>query len=152
MNRVLLVGNIAKGPDDRSTSSGISCCTFTVACNRKYANSQGVREADFINCVAWRQTADFIKKYFLTGNKIGVEGAIQVRQYEAQDGSRRYATEVLVEQAEFVAPKSNGQEYRAEQPPVQPAPPMKPEQQRMDTAQRLQNEGFVETDDDELPF
>ena len=52
MNRVLLVGNIAKGPDDRSTSSGISCCTFTVACNRKYANSQGVREADFINCVA----------------------------------------------------------------------------------------------------
>lgn len=102
MNKVVLVGNLARDPEFRITQSGIACCSFTVACNRRYVNQQGTREADFINCVAWRQTAEFVNKYFIKGNKIGLVGTLQTRSYDAQDGSKRYVTEVLVDEVEFV--------------------------------------------------
>lgn len=108
MNQVQLVGNIARDPEFRTTLSGIAACTFTVACQRRYANAQGVREADFIQCVAWRQTAEFVHRYFIKGNKIGLTGSIQTRSYDAQDGSKRYVTEVVVDNVEFVAAKSDG--------------------------------------------
>ena len=119
-----------------------------------------MREADFHNIVAWRQTAEFIHKYFIKGNKIAIEGNIQNRSYEAQDGSKRYVTEIIVENAEFVAPRSDaqsapppayGQQSYTQQSYQQPAygqsaPPQRPEQMRMDTS------GFTEVDDDDLPF
>lgn len=162
MNKVILIGNLAADPEFRTTPNGISYVSFRIACQRRYANQQGVREADFISCCAWRQTAEFIHRYFIKGNKIAVEGSIQTRSYDAQDGSKRYVTEVLVDNAEFVTPKSDGQ-YGAPPPaygqqsyPQQPgygqqgygqsAPPQRPEQMRMDT------NGFTEVDDDELPF
>ena len=162
MNKAILIGNLAADPEFRTTPNGISYVSFRIACQRRYANQQGVREADFISCCAWRQTAEFIHKYFIKGNKIAVEGSIQTRSYDAQDGSKRYVTEVLVDNAEFVTPKSDGQ-YGAPPPaygqqsyPQQPgygqqsygqsAPPQRPEQMRMDT------NGFTEVDDDELPF
>lgn len=171
MNKAILVGNLASDPEFRTTQSGISYVSFRIACQRKYANQQGVREADFISCCAWRQTAEFIHKYFVKGNKIGIEGSIQTRSYDAQDGTKRYVTEVLVDNAEFVAPKSDSQSYAP--PPAygqqgygpqgyppqnyqqqaysqqgygQPAPQQSPEQMRMQT------NGFTEVDDDELPF
>ena len=150
MNQVQLVGNIARDPEFRTTQSGIAACTFTVACQRRYANAQGVREADFIQCVAWRQTAEFVHRYFNKGNKIGLTGSIQTRSYDAQDGSKRYVTEVVVDKVEFVAAKSDGsgapaaQAQSSYQQPQQQAP-VQPHQMAM-------NEGFTEVDDDELPF
>lgn len=122
-----------------------------------------MREADFINCVAWRSTADFVHKYFIKGNKIGLRGSLQTRSYDAQDGSKRYVTEVIADEVEFVAPKSDGQnsgQYSgatssaaysspgySQQPDYgQPSPQQRTEQMRMDT------NGFTEVDDDELPF
>lgn len=152
MNRVILVGNLSRDPELRTTQSGIACCNFTVAVNRKYVNQQtGQREADFISCVAWRQTAEFVHRYFIKGNKIGVSGSLQTRSYDAQDGSKRYVTEVLVDDAEFVAPKGDGQTAAqspgyGQQTSSQSAPQQRPEQLRMDTS------GFTEDDDNELPF
>ena len=108
MNQVQLVGNITRDPDYRTLQSGVTCCQFTVACQRKYKNAQGQYEADFINCVAWRERADFVHRYFLKGNKIGLTGTLQTRSYDAQDGSKRYVTEVIVENVEFVAPRQDG--------------------------------------------
>lgn len=122
-----------------------------------------MREADFINCVAWRSTADFVHKYFIKGNKIGLRGSLQTRSYDAQDGSKRYVTEVIADEVEFVTSKSDGQnsgQYSGSAPapvygqqgysqqPVcgQPSPQQRTEQMRMDT------NGFTEVDDDELPF
>lgn len=149
MNRVILVGNLAADPEMRTTQSGVNCASFRVAVQRRFANAQGVREADFINCVAWRQTADFIHKYFIKGNKIGLVGSLQTRSYEAQDGSKRFVTEVLVGEVEFVSPKAEAQNHgqsTGSQGYAQQSSPQRPEQMRMDTS------GFTEVDDDELPF
>lgn len=148
MNKVILVGNLARDPEMRTTQSGIACCNFTVAVNRKYSNQQtGQREADFINCVAWRQTAEFVQKYFSKGNKIGLSGSLQTRSYDARDGSKRYATEVLVDDVEFVVSKSDGQPSASTAASCPTAlQPQRTEQTRMDTS------GFSQVDDDELPF
>lgn len=145
MNKAVLVGNLAKDPEITTTSSGITKCNFTVAVQRRFANAQGVREADFIPCVAWRQTADFIHKYFIKGNKIALDGSIQTRTYDAQDGSKRYVTEVIVDNAEFVTPKADAQNYAPQLNINQPAP-QRPEQTRIDTRR------FTPADDEELPF
>lgn len=149
MNQVQLVGNIARDPEFRTTQSGIAACTFTVACQRRYANAQGVREADFIQCVAWRQTAEFVHRYFIKGNKIGLNGSLQTRSYDAQDGSKRYVTEVVVDNVEFVSARNEG----ASAPAVQSQGAY---QQQQNTAQQPHqmsvSEGFTEVDDDELPF
>lgn len=151
MNQVQLVGNLARDPEYRTLQSGVTCCQFTVACQRKFKNQQtGQYEADFINCVAWRERADFVHRYFIKGNKIGLTGSIQTRSYDGQDGQKRYVTEVVVENVEFVAPRSDGGgNGQSAPPPAQPAP-QRSEQQRMDYSGG-QGE-FVEVDDDDLPF
>lgn len=148
MNKVVLVGNLCRDPELRTTQSGVTCCNFTVAVSRKYTNQQtGQREADFISCVAWRQTAEFIQKYFAKGSKIGLSGSIQTRSYDAQDGSKRYVTEVLAEDVEFVVPKSDGQQTSTSPASCPSADKsQRVEQTRMDTS------GFTQVDDDDLPF
>lgn len=151
MNQVQLVGNICRDPEYRTLQSGVTCCQFTVACQRKFKNAQGQYDADFINCVAWRQTADFINRYFIKGNKIGLVGTLQTRSYDAQDGTKRYVTEVIVENVEFVAPRQDSGSSYGSPPPAQQRqqPQQRNEQQRMDMA----SQGFQEVeDDDELPF
>ena len=151
MNQVQLVGNITRDPEYRTLQSGVTCCQFTVACQRRFKNANGGYDADFINCVAWRQTADFIHRYFIKGNKIGLTGTLQTRSYDAQDGSKRFVTEVLVENVEFVAPRSDGggSYGQPSPPPAHAQPQQRNEQQRMDLA----SQGFQEVDDDdELPF
>lgn len=105
MNKVILVGNITKDIEITTTNSGISVARFSVAVQRRFTNSEGEREADFINIVAWRSTAEFISKYFKKGSKIGIVGNIQTRNYEADDGTRRYVTEVVAEEVEFAGAK-----------------------------------------------
>ena len=108
MNKVILVGNLTRDPEYRTTPSGASVCNFSIAVQRRFANQQGVREADFINCVAWRQQADFVHRFFTKGRRIGVVGSLQTRTYDAQDGSKRYVTEVVCDECEFVDSKPQG--------------------------------------------
>lgn len=135
MNSVQLVGNLTRDPEKRTTQSGLSTCSFTLACQRKYKNAQGVYDADFISCVAWRQTADFICKYFQKGSKIGLTGSIQTRSYE-KDGQKRYVTEVVVDEAEFVTPSRDSAQPQTEATPED----------------RAYEEMTPADDDDELPF
>lgn len=121
MNKAILVGNLTKDPELTTTQSGINVTRFTVACQRKYANENGERDCDFINCVAWRTSAEFIHKYFKKGNKIGIVGTIQTRSYDAEDGTKRYVTEVVVEESEFVQSKRDDGS-QAENSKLEPTP------------------------------
>ena len=108
MNKIILVGRLTKDPEIRSTSAGFATANFTVAVNRRYKNKEGGYDADFLPCVAFRTTAEFIGKHFKKGSLIGLEGSVQTRSYDAQDGSKRYVTEVNVENVEFVGGKNEG--------------------------------------------
>ena len=108
MNKVILVGRLTKDPEVKNTSSQVPFCNFTIAVDRRFKDQSGQRQADFINCVAWRQTASFIGQYFHKGSKIGVVGSIQSRSFDDNQGQRKYVTEVLVDEAEFVD-SANGQ-------------------------------------------
>jgi len=102
MNKVLIIGNLTRDPELLTTSNDNSVCKFTIAANRKFKNANGEYDVDFINCVAWRKTGEFINKYFNKGKKIAVEGMIQTRKYEDKQGNNRTAVDVVVDQAEFV--------------------------------------------------
>lgn len=115
MNKVILVGRLVREPELRTTQSGVSVCSFTVACDRRY-QKEGERQADFINCIAWRNTADFISNYFTKGTRIALDGSIQTRSWDAEDGTKRYATEVIVDHAEFAQSKSEGNSENTTQP------------------------------------
>ena len=107
MNKSILVGRLTKDPEVRSTSAGFSTANFTVAVNRNFKNKDGNYDADFLPCVAFRNTADFVSKFFKKGNMISLEGRVQTRSYDAQDGTKRYVTEVVVENVEFVGGKND---------------------------------------------
>ena len=141
MNKVILIGNLANDPEARTTQSGISQSTFRLAVQRKFANAQGVREADFLTVVAWRASADFCNRYLSKGRKVAVEGSIQTRSYDAQDGTKRYVTEIVADSVEALGGKSEGGNAQGQQshPTPPPPPPANPE-------------GFTEVDDDDLPF
>lgn len=110
INNVVLVGRLTKDIELRKTSSNISTCTFTLACNRKYTsgNSNGPT-ADFISCVAWRQAADFLGQYARKGALVGVEGRIQTRNYDGQDGRKVYVTEVVCDNVRLLESKAQSQ-------------------------------------------
>ena len=101
MNKAILMGRCTADPELRTTANGVSVATFSLAVNRRFRNAQGEYDADFINCVAWRNTAEFIAKYFTKGKQIAVVGSIQTRKYEDRQGNKRTATEVVVDEAHF---------------------------------------------------
>lgn len=109
INRVVLVGRLTKDPDLRYTPSGIAVANFNIAVNRPFSNQQGEREADFINCVVWRQPAENLAKYISKGNLIGVDGRIQTRTYDDNDGKRVFVTEVVADSVQFLEPKGSNQ-------------------------------------------
>lgn len=104
MNKVVLIGRLTKEPELKFTQNGNAVCNFTLAVNRTYKNEQGEYESDFINCIAWRGTAQFIGDYLSKGYQIAVSGSIQTRNYQAQDGSTRYVTEVLCDEVQNLQP------------------------------------------------
>lgn len=128
MNRVLLNGRIGKEPMMYKTQNGNSCITFNVAVDRRYAGSDGERVTDWFTCVAWKNTAEIIGRYFGKGSRICLEGTLQNRTYTAQDGSKRTVTEVIVENFDFIDPKGDAAHTPTEE------------------------RGFTEVDADELPF
>lgn len=103
-NKVILVGNLAVDPELKQTQSGVSVCSFTLAVNRKY-NKDGTNECDFITIQTWRQTAEFVAKYFKKGKSILVCGSLQTRNWTDKDGNKRYATEVVADEVSFVGDK-----------------------------------------------
>lgn len=106
MNKVLLIGNLTKDPELSTTTNGVSLCKFTLAVPRKYTSNSGEREADFLPIVVWRGQADNCYKYLKKGSKCSVTGTIQTRVYDTPDGSRRYMTEIVAEEVEFISTKN----------------------------------------------
>ena len=143
MNKAILIGNLSRDPEMRTGASGVPVCTFTLAVNRRFTNKQGVREADFINIVTFKQKAELCARYLAKGRKVAVEGVIQTRSYDAQDGTKRHVTEVVADEVEFIGgaggPGSRGDDA--------PPPPEPDEYQGRSNAQP-----FADADDDELPF
>lgn len=107
MNKSIIVGRLTKDPELRTTANGVPSVNFTVAVNRTFTNQSGEREADFINCVAWRKQAENLSKYCNKGSLVGVEGRIQTRSYDAQDGTKRYVTEIVADSITFLGSKSD---------------------------------------------
>ena len=136
MNKVVLIGRLTADPELRQTQSGVSSCKFTVAVNRKFKNEHtGEYDADFISCTAWRQTAEFVSRYFSKGKMIALEGNLRTGKYQDKNHSdvTHYTTEVFVDNVEFVGGKNDGgaqqqnNTYQAPRPqqaaaPQQPAP------------------------------
>ena len=141
MNKVILVGNLTKDPELVTTNNGISLCRFTLAVQRRFTTSDGEREADFINIVVWRAQADNCYKYLKKGSKAGVVGTLQTRAYDGNDGTRKYATEVVAEEVEFLASKGAVSSEEAE------APAGSKSTGKNDVVNK-----FEPIDDDNLPF
>lgn len=129
LNKSLLMGRFTKDPELRSTGQGTSVASFSLAVDRDFKGQNGERETDFINCVAWRQTAEFICNYFKKGSMAIVEGSLQTRPYEDAEGKKRSATEVIVNNIYFGESKKD----------EAPAPTITPE-------------NILSADDDSLPF
>ena len=139
MNKVILIGNLANDPESRTTQSGIAQCSFRLAVQRRFKGANGERETDFLPVVCWRQTAEFAQRYLAKGRKVAVEGSIQTRSYDAQDGSKRYVTEIIADSVEAVGGREDGAQgaqsaNRAQEPALD------------------HQMGFTEVNDDELPF
>lgn len=109
INRVVLVGRLTKDPTLRYTSNGTAVVNFTLAVNRTFKNSQGEQEADFINCQAWRTTAENVANYLKKGSLVGVDGRIQTRSYENNEGKRVFVTEVVADSVQFLDTRSSQQ-------------------------------------------
>lgn len=107
INNVVLVGRLTKEPDLRYTSNGTAAASFTLAVNRSFKNANGDREADFINCVIWRKSAETLANYAHKGTLLGITGRIQTRNYENQQGQRVYVTEVIADSFQLLESKSN---------------------------------------------
>lgn len=105
MNKAIIIGNLTKDPELRTTPQGISVCSFTVAVNRGFGDKKDV---DFIPVVTWRVLAENCGKFLAKGRKVGVSGRIQVRSYDANNGERRYVTEIIADDVEFLSPKGEG--------------------------------------------
>lgn len=106
MNKVILMGRLTKDIEMRQTPNGVSLARFSIAVTRRFKNSNGEYDADFINCIAWRKTGEFIARYFQKGSMIAVVGSIQTRSWDGNDGKKQYATEVIVDEAYFTGSKS----------------------------------------------
>ena len=104
-NKVILGGRLTADPELRSTQNGIMFTSFSVAVNRRFSGANSEQQTDFINCIAWRQQAEFVSKYFRKGSSICVVGSIQTRSWTDQNGQKRYATDVAVDEIQFVDSK-----------------------------------------------
>ena len=140
MNTVNLVGRLTKDPELRYTTSGIATVRFTIAVNRQF-KTEGQSDTDFINCVAWRKTAENLANFQKKGNLIGVDGRIQTGNYEGQDGKRVYTTDVLAESIQFYDKKSDGQNAAQQN-----------NYQQQNTKQRKEEGNPFRVEESDLPF
>lgn len=133
-----MIGRLASDVELRQTQSGMQVAQYRLAVNRRTKGADGQQQADFFPCIAWDKNAAFASQYLTKGMKIGIVGMLQTRSYDAQDGSKRYVTEIIVNEHEFCESKGTGG-YQEQSAPA-PEPPSG------------YNGGFTQVDDDELPF
>ena len=110
MNKVFLIGNLTRDPELTETASGVAVCHFAIAVNRNYASQDGERQVDFFNCTAWRGQAETIARYTKKGNKVAVTGSVQLRNYEDNQGVKRTAVDIIVQDVEFLTPKTGSED------------------------------------------
>ena len=139
MNKITLIGNLTHDPEVRSTPSGVTICTFTIAVNRRFASQGGERQTDFFRINAWRQLGDTCARYLQKGRKVAVIGELQARTYEAKDGTTRMSLDVSADEVEFLTPKASDDSGSGYSAPRPSAP-----------AQDLA--GFTDINSDDLPF
>ncbi len=153
LNRVILMGRLTADPEHKQTPNGTSVTSFSIAVDRNYASrDSGTRQTDFINIVAWRQTADFICRYFQKGRMIALEGSIQTRNYEDKNGNKRTAFEVVADQVYFADSKSDSaprSQASASFPVPQPESFSEPSK---GTGFSIGDFEAIEDDDSDLPF
>jgi len=159
MNKVILVGNLARDPELRQTPNGIPTARFTVAVSRRYQRD-GQTQADFISCIAWRQTAEFVSRYFRKGSGIQLCGSIQTRSWDGNDGQRHYATDVVVDEVSFNGGRNQNQSeggngtYAQSSAPAYNNVPSAPAPSNDDFGGDFDAMGFADLDgsEDDLPF
>lgn len=142
MNKVIEIGHIATDIESKVTQNNVAWATFKIAVNRRFRNSDGQRVADFLPVVVWRQTAEYVTKYGHKGDRIAVYGAVQTRNYEAQDGTKRYVTEINADEVELLGSRGETSNNSGNGGGQQ------------SNANIMQQQGFTEVDetDDSLPF
>lgn len=156
MNKTILIGRLTADPELRQTAGGVSVCRFTVAVNRKYKNEQGEYEADFISCTAWRQTAEFIAKYFTKGKMIALDGSLRNNNYQDKNHPdvTHYTTEVYVDNAEFCGDRSGsgtgGAQASAPAPNTQQRPQQQPRAAAPQAAAQQPENAFDLSDFEEI--
>lgn len=107
MNKAILIGNLTRDPEVRSTPSGVTVCNFSIAVNRRFKSQSGEQTTDFFNIIAWRQLGEMCGKYLAKGRKVCVVGEIQTRNYDAKDGTKRSVTEIVADEVEFLTPRDS---------------------------------------------
>ena len=147
INRVVLVGRITKDPETQQTNTGIPYVRFTLAVNRPFKDQNGEKQADFINCVAWRSQADFIKNFVKKGNQLAVEGRIQTNSYTDASGNNRQAFDILVESVSNLEPVSKNEGYQPQPPFGNGFQPVSQQPSHQDS-----NVMEFEVSEDDLPF
>lgn len=165
INRTILVGRLTRDPELRYTQGGTAVASFTLAVNRQFTNSQGEREADFINCVIWRKAAENFAKFTSKGSLVGIDGRIQTRNYENQQGQRVYVTEVVVENFSLLESRkdaANQQQNSSNTNDYSHQPPKKSRNDaanaKSDVANSRSGDPFadnskpIDISDDDLPF
>lgn len=163
MNKVFLIGRLTRDPELRYTSSNIATASFSIAVDRNFTNQSGEREADFINIVVWRKQAENVKNYLTKGSQVAIDGRIQTRSYDGQDGQKRYVTEVVADNVQFLGTRGSnsgsGDNINYSQPAFNDnATPYDFAQTPSQPTTDVSNDPFadfgssIEISDDELPF
>lgn len=134
MQRITIIGNLVADPETRSTPSGVTVCSFTIAVNRRFANVDGERQTDFFRINAWRQLGEVCSKHLSKGKKVAVVGELQARLYDAKNGEKRMSLDVAADEVEFLSPKDEKSSATVSKGKVTP------------------DEGFTDIDTSDLPF
>lgn len=159
MNKVFLIGRLTRDPELRYTGSNIPVASFSLAVNRSYTNQAGEREADFINIVVWRKQAENVKNYLSQGSQVAIDGRIQTRSYDGEDGKKRYVTEIVADNVEFLGTKGSnsnsnngGSGFTSSQEPTPYDFSNEKEGTNIDSNPFADFGSSIEISDDELPF
>ena len=161
MNKVVLIGRLTRDPELRYTGSNLPVATFSIAVNRPFSNQAGEREADFINIVVWRKQAENCKNYLTQGSQVAIEGRIQTRNYDDPNGQRRYITEVIADNVEFLGSRNSSTNSNnmsapasksAELTPYDFGGTPEPKGTDIDSNPYADFGASIEISDDELPF
>ena len=140
MNKITLIGNLTHDPETRSTPSGVTVCSFTIAVNRRFASQDGQKQTDFFRINAWRQLGDTCARYLAKGRKVAVIGELQARTYEAKDGTTRMSLDVSADEVEFLTPRAQDDGSASGTPRTAPA------------ASDADLSGFTDIQADDIPF